>query len=165
MKKQWMALAMAIIGIFILGGCGEFDGDTAQLKFDAHHSVLREANVANGRIITKVGIDDEQIQKEIMFQLKYATGVLNGIHSVIDMHDVEITIAKKKELQNDLQLVTYQMRTSIALAKEYENAKKLNLYLPQRGDAGFLYLFFQRLGRICVHRNPCLLYTSDAADE
>ena len=95
-----MRLSVAVAALIALSsGCGRMP-DKSEIKYDSYHSIALDGAIDNGVIITSSSYDST-IRDQILTQLRYSVGFLNGYQSV---GDISKTLTKSIVIKNKEQL-------------------------------------------------------------
>ena len=131
-----MRLSVAVGALIALSsGCGRMP-NKSELKYDSYHSIALDGTIDNGVIITSSSYDST-IRDQILTQLRYSVGFLNGYQSVGDISKTltkSIVIKNKEQLPNGDWKVTYSANMIVSWARGNSTPSELQLILPESTD-------------------------------
>ncbi|MGE0174878.1 MAG: hypothetical protein AB7T49_18950 [Oligoflexales bacterium] len=126
--------------------CGKLNKPTSEFKFDSAHSIALDGTISSGNIIS-TNTDHDVIKEEIIAQLYYSIGYLNGYNAGPDMNRVQVSINDVQPREDGLYDVTYAAKMFIAWPRLTYIPNFIYMTVPERGDQDGLSQFFEAYGQ------------------
>ncbi len=155
LRVPWLVLLCG----FPLVSCGQ-RAAVSEFKYDSATNVALDGTVEQGVVVTDSDADDV-VRGEVIEQLRYAIGQLNGEGGGIDLAHAAIELVSKSDLGTGRFRIAYKAKALVSWPRGSRLAGRYDLVLPARGDAEGRRQFTQNFA-IMTNRQTCL--AADAHD-
>lgn len=117
----------------LISNCKQRKPESAEMKVDASHSQILDAEIEHGMIKVMITDTKEVIEKKIYAQLSYTLGNLDHFHSSANVGRNVIKIRSRTRVNTSsgpYDLVLYSTTLVVAWSREFTNPGRLRFVLP-----------------------------------